>query len=525
MAPYCRVLIVDDEILVRQGIKHLLNWEKEGFQIVGEAASGTEALEKIQQLEPHIVITDIVMPVMDGAELTRIVKARFPEIEVIVLSSFGEFDYVRSTFQSGVADYILKPKLEATHLLEVLKRTAQRIPSLKLEHAPTDKDTTVQVLLDMLMDGFGVELEEAVGAEAFPYDSFRMLGAECKPSGDKKAMLAVAELLKKRMQSELVVSLEESVHYSLRAEAGRVVLLINLNKQEGPQLAAAVRRLDEWTGEQMLETRWTLGEPFSHYTEVGDHFKLSFLKMSDYRFFLADPDRVLIAGELPYMPPVEDKFDLPRFSEQLSKQQFESAFSDLLAYVQGAPHFYKKDVFEFKSFLSNVIFNMTIVVGRLEVDAAHLEEAKYRYFKEIGDASHISEAIVLMEAFVSEAETVLATRKQGAGNPNMAMLLAYIGEHFAEPLSLTELAKHFHFNPSYLSTYFSAHNNEGFSEYLNKIRVEKAAELLLADTASISEISGMVGYSDHSYFTKVFKKITGLSPSHYRKQYVNQKRD
>ncbi|ANY70141.1 hypothetical protein BBD42_29300 [Paenibacillus sp. BIHB 4019] len=523
MAPFCRVLIVDDELLVRQGIKHLLNWEKEGFQIVGEAASGTEALELIQQLEPHIVITDIVMPVMDGAELTRIVKARFPEIEVIVLSSFGEFDYVRSTFQSGVADYILKPKLEATHLLEVLKRTAQRIPSLKLELAPTDKNTTVQVLLDMLMDGFGVELDEEDAT--FPYDSFRMLGAECKPSGDKNAVLATAELLKKRMQAELDVSLEQSVYFPLRSEAGRVVLLINLNEQESSQLAAAARRLDDWTSEQKLEARWTLGEPFSDYTEVGDHFKLHFLKMSDYRFFLADPDRLLIAGELPYMPPVEDKFDLPRFSEQLSKQQFESAFSELLAYVQGASHFYKKDVFEFKSFLSNVIFNMTIVLGRLEVDASHLEEAKYRYFKEIGDAAHISEAIVLMEAFVSDAEAVLATRKQGAGNPNMAMLLAYIGEHYAEPLSLTELAKHFHFNPSYLSTYFSAHNNEGFSEYLNKIRVEKAAELLLADSASISEISGMVGYSDHSYFTKVFKKITGLSPSHYRKQYVNQKRD
>ena len=75
MALLCRVLIVDDEILVRQGIKHLLNWEHEGFEIVGEAANGKEALEQIERLLPHIVITDIVMPVMDGAELTRIVKA------------------------------------------------------------------------------------------------------------------------------------------------------------------------------------------------------------------------------------------------------------------------------------------------------------------------------------------------------------------------------------------------------------------------------------------------------------------
>ncbi|MED4958707.1 response regulator, partial [Paenibacillus macerans] len=106
MRELCKILIVDDEILVRQGIKHHLNWEQYGFQIVGEASNGKEALEMIGRLSPHIVITDIVMPVMDGEEFTRVLKAHFPQIEVVVLSSYGEFNYVRSTFQSGVADYI-----------------------------------------------------------------------------------------------------------------------------------------------------------------------------------------------------------------------------------------------------------------------------------------------------------------------------------------------------------------------------------------------------------------------------------
>ncbi|MFD2877412.1 response regulator [Paenibacillus rhizoplanae] len=121
MNPICKVLIVDDEILVRQGIKYVLDWEQEGFQIVGEAANGREALNSLQTLQPHIIITDIVMPVMDGEELTRLVKRDYPATEVIVLSSFSEFHYVRSTFQHGVADYILKPKLEAGALLQVLK--------------------------------------------------------------------------------------------------------------------------------------------------------------------------------------------------------------------------------------------------------------------------------------------------------------------------------------------------------------------------------------------------------------------
>lgn len=106
---WCKVLIVDDALLIRKGIKHSINWEKEGFQIIGEGKNGEEALELIETFHPHIVITDMVMPVMDGVELTKAIKEDFPQIEIIILSSFGDFDYVRSTFQLGISDYILKP--------------------------------------------------------------------------------------------------------------------------------------------------------------------------------------------------------------------------------------------------------------------------------------------------------------------------------------------------------------------------------------------------------------------------------
>ena len=129
MKEYYRVLIVDDELLIRQGIKHYLNWEQEGFSIVGEAANGKEALALIESTKPHILLTDIVMPIMDGEELTKTVKERYPSIEIIILSSFGEFDYVRSTFQSGVVDYILKPKLDAAGLLNALDRKSTRLNS------------------------------------------------------------------------------------------------------------------------------------------------------------------------------------------------------------------------------------------------------------------------------------------------------------------------------------------------------------------------------------------------------------
>ncbi|WP_165786638.1 helix-turn-helix transcriptional regulator [Heyndrickxia camelliae] len=100
----------------------------------------------------------------------------------------------------------------------------------------------------------------------------------------------------------------------------------------------------------------------------------------------------------------------------------------------------------------------------------------------------------------------------------------YIKNHHHEPLSLTEVAKQFHFSPSYLSSYFSTHNKEGFNEYLNRIRIEEASKLLIQGAASISQISAMVGYSDHSYFCKVFKKVQGMSPSQFKRKHTTVKR-
>ena len=172
-----RILIVDDEILIRQGIKHYVNWEQEGFTIAGEAANGQEALEMIEKCKPDIVITDIVMPVMDGEELTKIVKTRYPDIEVVVLSSFGEFEYVRNTFQSGVEDYMLKPRLEPKELIQVLNRAVGRTRRPGASCGGRTPAAAAERLLEKIAAGFelGGEADLADIRASFPHPVFRVL--------------------------------------------------------------------------------------------------------------------------------------------------------------------------------------------------------------------------------------------------------------------------------------------------------------------------------------------------------------
>ena len=174
MESYCKILIVEDEFLLRQGIKNLVHWEQEGFQVVGETNNGKEALQLIESLHPHLVITDIVMPIMDGIELTGIIQERYPEIKVIVLSSYSDFEYIKSAMKNGAEDYLLKPTMNPDSLLKAVQSAAA-----KLNIAAFQKQQTIpEQMVQKWISGFAADVLEADWRKAFPYDTFLLLGTD-----------------------------------------------------------------------------------------------------------------------------------------------------------------------------------------------------------------------------------------------------------------------------------------------------------------------------------------------------------
>ncbi|MEH7503071.1 response regulator transcription factor [Neobacillus drentensis] len=508
----CRTLIVDDEMLIRQGIKHYINWEQEGFMIIGEASNGQEALELIEATKPHIIITDIVMPIMDGEELTRIVKDRYPQTEIIILSSFGEFDYVRSTFQSGVVDYILKPKLNADGLLKALKSAASRIPSFRNMDNRLTGNLPIGQIIDKLISGYEVNYDQDLVSQAFPNSHYWIIGADLRNHPSRNSA-EFQTSIKGKLEEAFQNNLDQAVHEPLMVEANIIGYLINQNKKELPKAISLASQLAHSNQGISL----ALTEEFTDLSQLGSIYKESLVKLLDYRFYFPDQP-FLMKENLPHVPPKFEKFNLDWFTEELKHKHFELAFQYLQSYCLALSNCYTTDVFEYKAFLGNIIFNISILLSNMDYEVTELENAKYSYFKSIDEARSASEAVELMNRFTEEAKKCIFARQNQQEDLNMKKLIQYISEHYAEPLTLTEVAKHFHFNPSYLSSYFSTHNKESFIEYLNRIRIEEATKLLIQGTESISEISGMVGYSDHSYFCKVFKKIKGSSPSQYKRK-------
>ncbi|MGC5771394.1 response regulator transcription factor [Paenibacillus pabuli] len=509
----CKVLIVDDEFLVRQGIKHHMNWESKGFQIVGEASNGEEGLEQVRLLQPDIVITDIVMPVMDGETFVRTLKASHPQIEVIVLSSFSEFEYVRSTLQSGAADYILKPKLDTNELLQVLQRTAGKIPELQFE--PSQDGWRLGQLMEKMLSGFTLDENNEMHMirETFPHHCFRLLVYMSK---DIRAY--VHKLDHEQLEARIRSLLPDVECAIVPAEGASPVVLLNVEPSKDEWMLQRIKALASENREVQDGSCWVQSDRFSSFEEMGSVYRTQMIKLMEYRFYYEDRP-ILVYGELPPLHPAGYQFNVNMFLQHVKRNRTEAAREYLQEHALTLGRDYIADVFEIKSFLSNLIFNVTITLADMDVQSTALEESKYAYFKHVDGASSLTEAMNVLDQFMAEVQECTTGEGGRRSDPNMKMLLEYMHEHFDQPLGLAEVAKHFHFNPSYLSSYFSSHKKEGFNEYLNKIRIERAEELLRSDDVTISEISSMVGYSDHSYFCKVFKKFTGLSPSRYRRKF------
>ena len=503
MGEACKVLIVDDEMLIRQGIINYIDWQQEGFQIVGEASNGKEAMGMIAEFSPHIVITDIVMPIMDGIDLVRAAKKAFPDIEIIVLSSFENFDYVRSTFQNGVADYILKPKLNGPELLKILNRVVGRIPDLQHSASAVKPERSTEEILESLILGYDFSLDKDVLSTALPNSRFALVDIH----GTKLDASQLKATLKQSILEELPV-------FALNSSDTETMLLLNFN----PHQLEAIKQTVEHQAAENPDTNWMLHEPFDAIDSMKKVYDEGRLKMKKYMFYLPNTSS-FIYGKLPEENEKQANFDLNHFIGMFKDRLFKVAFTYLENHVEYLAGRYNNDSFEFKSFLGNIVFNTIVLLDAMKYDTQELEQNKYSYFSNINEADHINEALDLFNKFLVEVEAIiLSGDKANDPDNNLDKILAYIEQHYTEPLRLSEIAAHFHFNASYLSSYFSTHHKEGFSEYLNRVRIKKSMELLENSSVSISNISGMVGYSEHSYFCKVFKRITGMSPGSYRKE-------
>lgn len=504
MKEYCKVLIVDDEYIMRQGMKHMLEWEKEGFTIVGEASNGEEALELIEKLKPHIILSDIVMPVINGMEFSQIVQEKYPEIQIIILSSFDNFEYVKTTLLSGVVDYILKPTLNPADLLITMNKAVERIPNFELSK---NEGLSYKKLLERYLLGFEQNLDTAAFFECFPDTCFRLLGINLKQccKGNKTLINEIKSIVDKYFASQEHF---KAVRMTLNGEI--LCCVINYKISHNVNV---INKIGELLKNKKLcrdNYFFVLTKEFKDIGKVKSVYEEELIPHLADRFYYKDSN-FLVLDDVDHNYTENLKFDFDEYYNLIKYKKYNEAIGDFQKYIQKLIA-RNKDEYSLKNLTKNLLYNLAV---NIDINEITTDDIRRGYFKKIDNAENIEEFQSILQEIIIHIKGVLAESDDEQNKVNE--IIKYIDNHYEEHLELIEIAKVFNFNYYYLSSYFNTHSKEGFNEYLNKIRVKKACELLKNSSIAVAEVSNSVGYSDHSYFCRVFKKIVGITPSKYRR--------
>ena len=508
----CRILIVEDEYLLRQGIKNLVDWEKEGFIVAGEASNGAEALEQAALLNPHIVITDIVMPVMNGIDFISVIKERYPDIEIIVLSSYSDFDYVRTAMKNGVNDYLLKPALNPEILLETVKKAAADIDGLDVT---ADSEYSCEIAVRKILSGFQSEIPDSEISRLFIYDRFIIAGTDISYIFGSDEPVRKHETILNEMMKKYFDNLSFCSKYvCVNPDSKSLVIVVNFKKAFLSDIENALKRVFSEISKKYKGSCYAVFRPVDRIYKIRELYSKHFRLLIEQHFYF--PERYFITSDYLAGNTGSSKFNFANFQSSLDMMCFDEASEMLSDYVRITLAERSMNEFEIKSFVQNAVYNMIMRIEESESKNENLISFKQECFIRISDAKSADKLFEALKFILENCCQMVFAHSISANSKTINKILDYINVHYNEPLTLKTLADTFNFNYYYLSSYFASHCSEGFSAYLNKVRINKACELLRKGIMPISEICGAVGYTDHSYFTKVFKKFTGVTPKQFR---------
>lgn len=510
-----RIMIVDDEVILRSGIVHLCNWSDYGIEFVAQAANGQEALALIEAHSPHVVITDIVMPVMDGVELTKNIKKMYPHIKIVVLSSYSEFNYVREVFKYGVTDYLLKPTVSAEELIALIQSLCSDLdlPASNDEPIKFNRSLVLSqwlnqaATLDQTLDN--ATIEELKGQ--FPFPNFHMIKASTNLilMRTSYSQSQIEQMILQNAQTYL-----SEHHYTVVFLKNELLVLSNYDLSQEELVQSAISQFTNEIQNIFSYISFVSAQPFQQFENILPQHERITPYLGKLFYFPGQPivneSKILLAGE-------KVDFDLNTFTTMLRMFALDDACKMLTSFFDEVKQGQAYDDYSLKRICQNIVYTATSTLEQYKRLESGGTSSKLKQFKSIDLTHDIAELEQVMTLFISELQSA-STQGDQQHSILLHQIYEYVQHNYANDISLTEMANHLHMNYSYLSSYFKQRTGENLTTYINRIRVEEAKKLLLDLNLSVSEVSAMTGFSEHNYFSKVFKKITGFTPLEFRNQ-------
>ena len=541
-----KIFLAEDEVVVRETIKRMIPWEELGFELVGEAADGEMALPLLIRQQPDLLITDIKMPFMDGLTLARLAKKEIPGLKVVILSGYDDFNYAKQAIGIGVEDYLLKP-ITKNALIERLSEIRSRY-----EHEKTQKEyyekfqremqayeknssrdffealvggsmdmmevykRAEKLGLDIVAEAYNVLIftmncDEDFSGQRDEYSSWEAESLELLENffaGHSSAMLFRSNIFS---YGVLLKGQRETIEENTRACVDEIRKI--LSRQDGRRewflaVGQSVERLSQiqksyHTASRAFSQRYLYDENVLFYDEMETMEQRGNATDAEDNAYLQKVDVNALNPAI-----------LQKFLSNGLQEETENFVKDYFYAIGQEP-------MESLVFRNYVILNVRFsVLSFLKGLGCNTDEIEPEDTEEV-----LTESGKSMESAIAYAENVISRaitlRDQNSGNKNRSILktaVDFIDSHYMEEdISLNTVANVANVSSNHFSALFSQNMGQTFIEYLTTLRMNKAKELLRCTGMRSSEIAGEIGYKDAHYFSYLFKKTQGMTPSDYRK--------
>lgn len=527
------IIIVDDEPIISNGLINFIDWADLECRILCSAENGFEAVERIKEKAPDIVITDIKMPGLDGIELSKFLYENYPSIKVIILTGYADFSYAQSAIKFGVVDFVLKPAF-TEKIIEAVNKAKKVIHEQRerenklfaLENQISDIHPEIQekFLLDLinsvLMDSKTISLKSEqlkISISNFYVLVFQVERADSdKPAEDNEAqnkfILAVRNFLS--------LAFKDYSSYSIFI-SGQVLstVLSFQTKDNAENLQNILLKCEEILSIVNNYMQFSISIGISNMHKKLDEISLAYSEATNSlsgRFY--DESSIFIYPNYPSnrsgLGIQEEDLPFDKISEFIHQGKHIEAVSSMESWLENQKKL-KHSIDHIKSIGIQICSICSKILGNYNLSISDVLCSGDTIYKQVFQCNSISHLKMILTGVITSTSSCISS-SQRLNNYIIKKATEYIKDNYSKNIKLNSIAKFVHVNSSYLSRIFRKETGETITEVINRLRIEKAKELLSKNNIKTYEVASLVGIDDSTYFSQVFKKYAGMSPTEYK---------
>lgn len=534
-----KIIIVEDEDLLRDGLTTCVDWGKIGYELAGDAEDGIEALKLIEKISPDVVITDIKMPHMDGIELSEQIKSKYPEIKIIIISGYDEFEYARRALKAGVSEYILKP-VNMEQLKNVMGGVAETLLAerekekeiIKLKDMSQQSVETIRENLfsSLLLrkqkleevEDLILSIEEHVIGKYYSVgileqQNFPIISIDCDYLEVIEMDRTFEQMVTRCMQAYKDTEAGRHVDVLRSNNCERLFCIVHDSVREVKNIIEDIKKtFDDRLGD-MEHLQLEFGNVSKELTGMYKSFlnareacEKNFMKnwaqilhtdgkaSSTIQYMNYDAQSLFFEVRSGTREGIEEY--LEEFRESLSGE-------NVVSYMQTV------------MIVSNLFFELIKLPKEVGGKIKEIIGEPMEYYRNIIEKRKRNEMVEeigkVCLSIHNYFNSVSGAKMQGV----LKRITEYIDAHYMEEdLAMKDVAEYAYISVSYLSLILKKETGKTFIEYLTEIRIERARHYLLHTNMKNYEVANACGYSTPAYFSTVFKGVCGVSPSMFRKE-------